>query len=950
MSRLDFVCCAALAFGLSILGVAAESASAGGDTVVACCLPGGCMEITETLCGDLGGQDSGQSFCDAADSDGDGVTDACDDCPNDPAKIFPGECGCGSPDALVDLTYAGMFGSLGASNGQFLLPTGVAVDPAGRIYVADSTNHRVQVFNNAGGFLFTIGGPGAGNGQFNFPSTLTLDRAGRIYVVDQLNYRIQVFDYHGTFLFTFGSFGQSTGQFSRPQSVAVDATGRIFVTDPFNFRVQVFDNAGTFLFEFGEGGEVGGQFLQPLGIAVDDSAGLIYITDDGGGSRLRVFDTAGAFLFKIDTAPFSLPFGVAVDAAGRVYVTDALIDRILMFDQNGAPLFEIGTFGSDPGQFTNPYDVVVDATGRMYIADSGRHRIQIFDPLFECAGACCLPTGECVIVTPTSDFNANELCSLSGGVYQGHNVDCANAACAFPGACCLPDGGCVQAQMLDDDNDFCSLSGGIYQDNNVLCADVVCPDAGACCNLQFGTCTLTFADDCTGPLFSFQGDDTTCDAGLCPLAGACCLGDVCYVYTEQFCAAAGGCFRGEGTSCGAPASGTINLTVPTDGTSVSHTINIPNLGTVDGLRVFVDIDADDLSSMSIILHRGAEAIFLYDGECAAFTNDVLAVFADGGLPIASACSNVGIGLLSPPLYQPGEPLGVLDGTNIAGDWTLEIFGTDGAAPGNFRQWRIEFLNAQEVECIDCNLNGQEDSCETAPAYDPLLAGQRDLCADALPITNNVMYDGTTVGASSDTFLFCGPHISYFDVYYAYIPRSTGGAFLSVQDFGPEVFAISVHTDCPVTEGNRIACSAISAQGLAFNVVKGQNYIIRVAGLGTDVGQYFLTLTGPPALTNEVDDNADGEPDECECRADVTGDDIVDSADFIQVMNQQGLCPPADCPSDINLDGTVDTQDLMLIIENWGPCPFAAPPAPAMAPNSLKGVPLGDAAMEGRRTR
>ncbi|MCA9296468.1 MAG: hypothetical protein KC983_08120 [Phycisphaerales bacterium] len=342
----------------------------------------------------------------------------------------------------------------------------------------------------------------------------------------------------------------------------------------------------------------------------------------------------------------------------------------------------------------------------------------------------------------------------------------------------------------------CTDVGGRYEGDNVLCADFICDDAGACCDLQFGTCTLMFADECTALYEEFRGDDTACEPDACPPVGACCLGDFCNVFTEQYCSDVAGCYQGDGTMCNG------------------------------------------------------------------------------------------------------------------------------------------------VMCVDCNMNGVEDSCETMPTYNPLLSGDRDTCAQALPITNNVMYDGTTVGASSDTVLLCGPFASYFDVYYAYIPRSTGYAFLSVQDFGPETFAISVHSDCPASEGNRIACSATSPQGLGFNVVKGTEYIIRIAALGLDAGQYVLTLTGPAALTNDVDDNADGQPDECECRADVTGDGIVDSLDFAQAMNQQGSCPPNDCPSDVNQDGTVDTQDLMLISENWGPRPFLGPLALATAPVTGKGPNAG----------
>jgi len=104
------------------------------------------------------------------------------------------------------------FGSQGSRVGQFKFPSSVACTSRGEIVVADCNNHRVQVFNRNGKFLFKIGGPKSrnGNSQFSFPSGVTVDQRNnnQIVVADSWNHRIQVFDEKGTFLRVLGSISR----------------------------------------------------------------------------------------------------------------------------------------------------------------------------------------------------------------------------------------------------------------------------------------------------------------------------------------------------------------------------------------------------------------------------------------------------------------------------------------------------------------------------------------------------------------------------------------------------------------------------------------------------------------------------------------------------------------------------------------------------------------------
>ena len=123
------------------------------------------------------------------------------------------------PQAANPTAFLKQIGTTAFPNGDFFNPFGVAVDGNKNLYVADTFNGRVQVFDSAGKFKFTFGSFGAGNGQFNSPFGIAVDSSQNIYVIDNGNNRVQVFDSAGNFKFKFGSSGSGNGQFSsRPRS------------------------------------------------------------------------------------------------------------------------------------------------------------------------------------------------------------------------------------------------------------------------------------------------------------------------------------------------------------------------------------------------------------------------------------------------------------------------------------------------------------------------------------------------------------------------------------------------------------------------------------------------------------------------------------------------------------------------------------------------------------
>ncbi|XP_021928085.1 RING finger protein nhl-1 isoform X2 [Zootermopsis nevadensis] len=129
-------------------------------------------------------------------------------------------------------------GSRGSEPGCFTWPRGIAVGPDNSIVVADSSNHRVQVFDANGIFAKEFGSYGNSEGEFDCLAGVAVNRIGQFIIADRYNHRIQVLDPSGRFLRAFGSQGTADGRFNYPWGITTDALGFIYVCDKENHRVQ----------------------------------------------------------------------------------------------------------------------------------------------------------------------------------------------------------------------------------------------------------------------------------------------------------------------------------------------------------------------------------------------------------------------------------------------------------------------------------------------------------------------------------------------------------------------------------------------------------------------------------------------------------------------------------------------------------------------------------------
>jgi len=265
-------------------------------------------------------------------------------------------------------------------------PYGVAVY-RGRVYVTDTVDREVMVFDIPGKRFFIIGdrAPGA----LQKPHGIAVSQARQeVYVCDSSTKRVMVYDLDGKFLRSLGS----KEIFDRPTGVAVSPDGsKVYVVDTGGLAsshhvVVVLDSiSGKVLQTIGSRGSKPGQFNLPLLDAVAPD-GTLYVVD-GGNFRVEVFNPDGSFKFKFGSVgrlpgQFARPKGIATDPQGNIYVVDTAFGNFQIFNPKGQLLMFIGNRGeaAEPGKYMLPAGIAVDEDGRIYVVDQFFRKVDVFRP------------------------------------------------------------------------------------------------------------------------------------------------------------------------------------------------------------------------------------------------------------------------------------------------------------------------------------------------------------------------------------------------------------------------------------------------------------------------------------------------------------------------------------------------------------------------------------------
>ncbi len=272
-------------------------------------------------------------------------------------------------------------------------PTRTAISTGNEIYVVERWAHRIRVYSSpepnggAGELLTTVGSRGSAAGELRDPSGIALLETAsetRLFVADTGNHRIAVFNKAGEHVQSIGSFGSELGQLKRPTDIAVTAD-RLFVSDTGNNRVVVLDLEGNPLFSFGSSGTARGGLREPAGLAMDGAGRLLVA--DAGNHRVVRWTSAGEVDLEFgDRGPYPGLFSTPTDVEwsdGRIYVADRGNHRIAVFDDHGHPLYEWGIHVLRPregeGRLHYPSGVTIAPGGEFaVVCEAASDRVQVF--------------------------------------------------------------------------------------------------------------------------------------------------------------------------------------------------------------------------------------------------------------------------------------------------------------------------------------------------------------------------------------------------------------------------------------------------------------------------------------------------------------------------------------------------------------------------------------------
>lgn len=250
-------------------------------------------------------------------------------------------------------------------------PIDIAIAKDGTVFIADTENHRIQVFDQYGNFINHFGEFGEADGQLNYPVSIALDNQNNVYIVDLLNQRIQVFDIDGNFKKHLLEHNSSV---VFPTGLTIDSDDFIYVIDKFDQKIKKLNEDGDLVLSFGSLDGEKGHLNYPLSVAIN-SLGDIIVADTGNG-RVQVFNNQGQPKFSFE-GYFSAPSGIALGSNDRLFISDPMNGRVIVTSFWGELQETVGSMGVLSGELYFPEGLEV-FENNLYIADKGNNRVVIY--------------------------------------------------------------------------------------------------------------------------------------------------------------------------------------------------------------------------------------------------------------------------------------------------------------------------------------------------------------------------------------------------------------------------------------------------------------------------------------------------------------------------------------------------------------------------------------------
>ncbi|UCE60661.1 MAG: 6-bladed beta-propeller [Phycisphaerales bacterium] len=271
---------------------------------------------------------------------------------------------------------------LGSLSAQLRAPARLAVAPDDSILVTDPLNRHVAKFDASGSLMGAWPIPAG-------PIGVAVHPDGRIFVSLRDEHKVAAYDSSFNFLEYVGE-DEPLVAFVGPTDIEIAGdTRRIYVIDAEGDRVYAFEEDGSLAMILGLRGKWPGQFIYPSAIAIDEQHRRIIIADHDKW-RLQTFTTSGVFLQQFGDRKkqtptgsegwMPRPLGLTVDAEGNIYVTDALMGTVRVFEPSGAELGKVVDYGYKEGELRVPLDLALSNDGsRLYVVSSSNSSVEIYD-------------------------------------------------------------------------------------------------------------------------------------------------------------------------------------------------------------------------------------------------------------------------------------------------------------------------------------------------------------------------------------------------------------------------------------------------------------------------------------------------------------------------------------------------------------------------------------------